>query len=409
MKKNNKKKDIVLITHYYHFPSEKESSRYRTLAEMIANDQRFSLELVTSSFYHRTKQQREKEDCICEEPFKVTLIEEPDYKKNISLKRLYSAKIFAKNVVEYLKKRRQPDLIYQVVPSLDVADYVSRFAVSSSIPLAIDIQDLWPEAFKMAIDIPVISNILFYPMKKQANRIYCRADQIIAVSDTYVKRAMSVNSKCQQGIGVYIGTDIEFAKRKMGEYKIEKPQKEFWITYVGALGHSYDINLIIKAIARLKERGIKNIVFHIMGTGVLMEKFKKKAADLDINAIFHGQVEYGLMMAMLSKSDIAINPIVGKSVASIINKVSDYAVAQIPVINTQKCEEYKMLLDRYNAGINCRAGNINEVSEAIEKLYENAHLRDKMKKGEQILANEKFNRQSTYPIIVDALDRLCTR
>lgn len=57
----------------------------------------------------------------------------------------------------------------------------------NKIPLIIDIQDLWPEAFKMAFNIPIISDILFAPMMRQANNIYSRADVIMAVSDTYVK------------------------------------------------------------------------------------------------------------------------------------------------------------------------------------------------------------------------------
>lgn len=406
MKKRDKKKDIVLITHYYHFPEEKESSRYRTLAEMISNDDRFNIELITSSFYHRTKKQRNEEKCLKQEPFKITLINEPNYNKNISLKRLYCAKIFSKNVIKYLQERTRPDLIYQVVPSLDVADAVSKFTEREGIPLVIDIQDLWPEAFRMAIDIPILSDIAFYPLKRQADRIYTRATQIVAVSDTYVKRAMEVNSKCTEGLSVYIGTDIQYAEQRMKRYNIEKPKGEFWIAYAGALGHSYDIELVIDALSRLEKEGIYNIVFHVMGNGILMKQFQEKAGNMHIKAIFHGQVEYGLMMAILSKSDIAVNPIVGKSVASIINKVSDYAVAAIPVINTQNSEEYRNLLESYKAGINCKAGNVEEMTNAIRQLYFNQELRWNMKKGEQTLAIEKFSREKTYPLIMETLSKL---
>lgn len=117
---------------------------------------------------------------------------EPGYTKNISLRRIKSHKTFAKNVLAYLKKQETPDAIYLVVPSLDVADLVSAYAKKNGIVLTVDIQDLWPEAFKIAINIPLISDILFAPMLRQANRIYKGADKIIAVSDTYVKRGLQV-------------------------------------------------------------------------------------------------------------------------------------------------------------------------------------------------------------------------
>lgn len=52
-------KDILLITNYWHFKVEKESSRYLFLAEMVSRETDLSLEIVTSSFYHATKKQRE--------------------------------------------------------------------------------------------------------------------------------------------------------------------------------------------------------------------------------------------------------------------------------------------------------------------------------------------------------------
>lgn len=403
------KKDILLITHYYHFPKEKDSSRYRTLADLIAADERFSLEVITSSFYHRTKEQRDQNACLAQQAFKVTFVDEPDYKKNISLQRLRSAKTFANNVLAYLKQRKRPDLIYQVVPSLDVADTVSKFAKENNIPLMVDIQDLWPEAFRMAIDIPVISDIGFYPMKRKADRIYARADQIVAVSDTYVERGKSKNKNNCKGLSIYIGTDMKLACEKMQPHEIRKPNGEFWVTYIGALGHSYDIELIIRALAKLKAQGMENIVFHVMGSGVLMERFEQTAKELDVNAVFHGQVDYGLMMARLAASDIAVNPIVGKSAASIINKVADYAAAAVPVVNTQNCAEYCTLLEKYNAGINCPAGDVDAVTQAIGRLYADSRLREQMHLGQQRLARAKFSREDTYPAILEEMDKMTSR
>ena len=99
------------------------------------------------------------------------MINEPGYYKNVSLKRIISHRVFAKNVLEYVKKIKKPDIIYCVVPSLDVADLITAYANKNNIKVIVDIQDLWPEAYKMVINIPVISDLIFYPMKLKANRV----------------------------------------------------------------------------------------------------------------------------------------------------------------------------------------------------------------------------------------------
>ena len=99
--------DVVLVTNYFHFEFEKSSSRYLFLCDLISKDKDINLELITSTFYHTSKKQRvfEKE-YLKNLPYKTTLIYEPDYSKNISLKRLYSHKVFSRNVLEYLKERK---------------------------------------------------------------------------------------------------------------------------------------------------------------------------------------------------------------------------------------------------------------------------------------------------------------
>jgi glycosyltransferase involved in cell wall biosynthesis len=399
-------KKVILITNYWHFEVEKASSRYRTLAQMLSENGN-KLEVVTSSFYHATKRHRDYNEAFLNSfDYKVTLLYEPGYRKNISLQRLKSHKIFAKSVMNYLKKSEKPDVIFLVVPSLDVADSVSAYARKNKIPLIVDIQDLWPEAFKMALNIPIISDMLFAPMLCKANRIYKRADRIVAVSDTYVQRGLKVNKNDNKGLYVYIGSDLNYVSEKLKLNHIEKPNSEFWITYIGALGHSYDIKLVIDSLKILNDEGISNIVFNVMGSGVLADEFKRYGKSKGINANFMGQTEYGKMMAVLKASDLAVNPIIGTSVSSIINKVADYAAVGIPVINTQHSVEYINLIKQYNAGINCESGNAREVAFAIRTLYENRDLRNEMKGNALKMGKDKFDRNITYKKIVGLIEKI---
>lgn len=50
----------------------------------------------------------------------------------------------------------------------------------------------------------------------------------------------------------------------------------------------------------------------------------------------------------------------------------DYAMASLPVINTQECIEYRNLIKKYEAAINCKRNNINGLADAIQLLCNNA-------------------------------------
>lgn len=399
------KRDVILIANYWHFEEEKSSSRYRSFADILCKE--YNLEVVTSTFCHLKKEQRNKSELHIETlPYKMTLCYEKGYSKNISLRRINSYTEFGKNALLYIKERKKPDLILVSVPSLAVADYISRYAKANEIPLIIDIQDLWPEAFKMVISIPILSDIIFAPMMWQANRIYSRADVIMAVSDTYVARGKRVNSSADT-LSIYIGTDSGLIKEKTEGIEVPKEKEKFVIGYVGALGYSYDIKGVIDAIELLKQEGLaKNIKFKVMGEGVCRAEFENYAKKSGVDCEFTGLLEYGRMMKTLMTCDIAVNPIVGRSVSSVINKVSDYAAAGIPVINTQNSKEYRELLARYGAGLNVENGNVRELADAILKYYNDKECRAASGANEKKMYDELFDRTRIYPKLVEKINEL---
>ena len=171
---------------------------------------------------------------------------------------------------------------------------------------------------------------------------------------------------------------------------------------------SYDIPCVFDALSIVKKRGIVNkpIRFVLIGGGVDEDKFKEYGSRVYPNSLFVGRKNYQEMAGLLCGCDIVVNPIVKGSVASIINKVGDYALSGLPVINTQESLEYRQLIDSYQCGINCECGNTEDVADAIEKLCINPELRKKMGENSQRLGREKFDRRYTYPQIVNAIEDL---
>jgi glycosyltransferase involved in cell wall biosynthesis len=266
------------------------------------------------------------------------------------------------------------------------------------------VQDLWPEAFKMVFNMPIFSNILFFPIKKQADYIYAAADEIIAVSQTYVDRALQVNKKAKKGYSIFLGTELQAFDRFAKDNAVkDKPEGEIWIGYVGTLGHSYDLTSVIDALAMLQKKGIKNIKFIVMGDGPLKTQFEKQAKANNVYVEFTGRLDYGKMVGLLNSCDIAVNPISKGAASSIINKHADYAAAGLPIINTQECQEYRDLISQYEAGLNCDNNNAEDLADKILLLYKNKSMRIEMGKNSRKMAEDKFDRRNSYPLIVKLL------
>ncbi len=399
-------KRIVIIDHFCKAPGETGNNRFIYLAELLCSNG-IAVEVITTTFAHINKKQRVNNKLEIDNlPYKFTMLPEPGYPKNVCLKRFYSHYVFGNNLGKYLKSISKPDLILISVPSLDVGDAARKYCKKNNVPFIVDIQDLWPEAFKLVIRIPIISDLLFMPMTLKANRIYAQADRIIAVSEIYRQRGLHSNHKDGKGLCVYLGTDLDRFDSFCCNSSIEKKENEIWIAYVGTLGHSYNLEIIFDALNLISLSENQKVVFHILGDGPYFERFKDYSKKCKVECVFHGRLDYASMVSFLVKCDIAVNPIVKGAAQSVINKHADYAAAGLPIVNTQECLEYRNMISHYQCGINCDVSDTKQVADAISLLVNNADLRSKMGKASRKMAEECFDRKETYKKILEQIEIL---
>ncbi len=400
-------KDILIIAHFTTIPGEIGAGRFDYLAKLLAQGGH-AVETVTTAFSHRMKSQRDGAEAHPNLPYRLTMLAEPGYQRNVSLRRVYSHWRFGKALARYLKARKKPDIVYCAVPSLDAAHAAVKYAKRNGIRLVIDIQDLWPEAFQMAFRVSPLSRLFFAPMASRADSIYAAADAVVAVSQTFAARALRANPKWGDATVVFLGKDLEsFDEYKANAPRLQKPEGERWMAYVGTLGHSYDLKGVMDAMALCRKEGkAENLRFIVMGDGPLRKAFEAHASDLCVPVTFMGNLPYRDMVPQLCQCDFAVNPIKKGSAASILNKAADYAAAGLPVINTQECREYRDLLAGSGAGINCENGNIRQLSNAIARLMVDDEHRMQMGICSRRLAEKVFDRKVTYEKIRQMLQAL---
>lgn len=408
---------LFIVANFTSLPDEPGNCRFNYIAKEISKSVPDTT-LVTSSFSHVAKKQRK--NVIYKENYKIIEIPEPGYRKNITLKRFYSHYVWGKRVAKFIKQEK-PDVIYCAVPSLTVGSRLSKLCKKEHIKFIIDVQDLWPEAFQMVFNPPIIGNLIYMPFRRIANGIYSNADEIIAVSKTYAERAIKVNKKHAKALVVFLGTSLKKFDQNARQFRkivrtgnnaerliivknadglaLNKPNDELWIAYCGTLGSSYDLETTVKAISLKASEQIRLIV---MGDGPLKDKLVKIAKVSNIKATFTGRIPYEMMCGVLANCDIAVNPIMPNAAQSIINKHADYLAAGLPIVNTQDTKEFRRLVDKYKIGFNCD-DDAEQLSKTILKLVDSAELRRTLSKNSRKCAMELFDREKKYIPIYDAL------
>lgn len=411
MNSNTKKPRVLLVNGFIYLPGEGGYKRTLYLFNMM-RELGYNVTLLTSDFNHYAKKVRNVKKFREEYPDfnDVEIVHMTPYTKNVSIGRWKSGRVWAKNVEKWLKEHyHNYDIVYAHMPDIPTILRIADICKNNKLKLVIDVRDLWPEVFKVILKKDWLYKTFTYPIKKNADKCYAAADELIAVSEEYLQRGLSVNTKSKNPVAVYIGATFDRFYSGIEKYApmIEKKENEIWVTYAGTLGNTYDLYTLLDAALIIKQRGCGNVVFKILGQGPEGEGLKRYAKEKQIdNVDFVGFVEYEKMAAYLSKSQMTINSVKRRASQSIINKVADYFAAGVPCLNGSLCQEMRDLIDNYQAGLNFEPENVNSLVDAILFIINNEDKAKLFGENAKKLAKEKFDRSVTYHNILKRLDDL---
>lgn len=393
--------DVLILADFCGAMDGTSNGRFAYLADMLVSAGN-SVEIVTGNFFHEQKRHYDKEPVA--DGYRITMLPERAYPKNISLRRFFSHYCWGKTVKTYLRDRKKPDVIYAAVPPLTAAYCAARYCEKNGVKFVVDVQDLWPEAFTMVLPFPKLTGVLLAPLRRMADRLYGIADEVCAVSDTYTERALSVSRKCKNGHSVFLGTSLKSFDANVARHAPQdKPTGEIRLGYCGTLGASYDLNCVFESLSLLQKRGVKPPKFIVMGDGPRRDEFERRAAEKELDVRFTGRLPYAEMCGWLSVCDMVVNPITHGAAQSIINKHADYAASGKAVLSTQECEEYRRLVDAYRMGFNCKNGDAEDLADHLQRLLSDEELRNEMGRNARRCAEEKFDRENSYRELYEAV------
>ena len=400
-----------MICNAMYLPGEGGYKRELFLFDLMKSEG-YDVRFVTTDFNHYAKKVRNIEQFYHDYPnYKdINFVHVPSYKKNISLKRIYSEKVWAKAVVKWIEDHIDEfDVIYGEMPDIDVNIKIRKICDKYNKKFIIDIRDLRPEAYHVLIKNDALYRMLTYVTKVRADKAYACADELVAVSQEYLDRGLQTNKRSKHPLVVYLGATLDRFYAGVSKYStdIKKQDGETWIIYAGTLGSSYDLITLLDAAKKIENERTEKIKFKVLGQGPDEEILKRYVNDRKIgNVDFLGFQPYEKMAAYLCKSDITINAVKKNASQSIINKVADYFAAGIPMLNSCLSKEQIDMVNDYRVGLNYEPENTDDLVKKIEVLLDNPELCREFGANAKQLALDKFYREKTHRQILKLIDEI---
>ncbi|HEZ0483207.1 TPA: glycosyltransferase [Neisseria meningitidis] len=385
--------NITIVAPYCSLPSEPYFNRFWYLAERLS--QSHDVLLITSRFRHYDKSFRRHEDAAATSNGRlhVKLLDEPGYRKNVSLARVASHRVFVRNLARWLHSPQaaEQDIVYSAYPLMATNLLLGKHKARLGYKLIVDVQDVWPESFSSVV--PFLKKVphKLLPFASRANRAYRCADALVAVSQTYLDRAKEANPNVP-GEAVYIGTDFAAIAPPPPRFR----SKTTRLFYLGTLSYSYDVETVCKGVRKLLDDG-EDVELHIMGGGPDLDRLKQYACE---GIKFYGYIPYAEMMSVAKGCDISVNAIHSYSMASITNKLSDYMALQKPILNSQVNDEVAEVLTLLPHA-DYRSGDVDSFIQAAKDIL--ARKNDPVQSDEIV---RRFRRDISYRKIVNLIERL---
>ena len=383
------KSHILIVAPYSTLPGEPHVNRFSHLAVALAQHGH-RVTFVTSRFSHSSKTHRSGPTVATHDGITVVLIDEPGYEKNVGYGRLRSIRTFTANFSGRFGSFDDFDLVYSAFPLISTNIYILKTLNRNRTKFVVDIQDVWPEAISAAFPLARYLPNKLLPFNKSANRVYRGADAIVAVSQTYLNRGLSVNSDAP-GLLAYLGSEFKIRTTA------PDPSNKIKLFYIGTISYSYDIETIMCAVAELRSCGVA-VEFHIYGDGPHRKGLMDKQLD---GSTFHGSVPYCELDDALRSKHVAVNCIKAYAPQSITNKLCDYMIWGGAVLNSQELPEVRSLLGRVPHA-NYKAGSVSSACDAILCLLASGQL------FEERTSLAEFSRDVSTSRIIFFVERLLT-
>ena len=208
------------------------------------------------------------------------------------------------------------------------------------------------------------------------------ADISIATNESYKEIAVTRGGMDPRKVFVVrSGPDLEKFRPVLPQDQLKEGRRHL-VGYVGVMGKQEGLNYLLDAVKIIvEERGRKDILFVIIGSGTEFDEIQRYASDIGVgpSVRFTGRIPDTELIAWLSTADVCVNPDVANEMndKSTMNKIMEYMALGKPVVQFDLTEGRRSAQD---ASLYARKNDPADFARKIVQLLDDPARREAMGK-----------------------------
>jgi glycosyltransferase involved in cell wall biosynthesis len=291
---------------------------------------------------------------------------------------------------------RKPSIAIVSVPTGDVGLGAIMACRLIGVKYVVDYRDEWEE-YEISLTNCRNKKSFYSAVKKLMASLYSKSHLKVAVTSSFIShlehRGVTNIRLVPNGadVTVFNPYDKYGARKKLG-----LNANDFIIVYSGIIGAYYRLEIVIKALVKLRDV-IKNIKFIIIGEGPALATILRLSKELGLrNEVLYLGVknEKSQIAEILVAGDTGIIPGV-YSKGQVPAKFFEYCACGVPVIATlSENSLLARMINEHKVGLTVPSMDEKKLSEAILWMHKNESFRLGAGKRARLLVEMKFDRST---------------
>jgi len=254
----------------------------------------------------------------------------------------------------------------------------------------VDYRDEW-EDYTISLINSKIGKSFYLAVKKLMASLYTKCHLVVAVTPRYIdssKLRGLANARLVPN-GADVTTFKPLSNRRKSEF--------FTIFYSGNIGDYYRLDVAVKAVKKLVDRGLRNVKLVITGGGEI-----EKVLNLTLKLGVSSNIEYkgvindkAKLVRLIAEADVGLvpyddNPLWKNSLPA---KFFEYCACGVPVVATVYEDSIlATLIKAHEVGLAVPPLDEEKLAKAIYRIYKDRSFREAAGKRARAFIEEKFDR-----------------
>ena len=254
--------------------------------------------------------------------------------------------------------------VYMIFPAI-------VYSKLKKVPLTTYVLDLWPENLYSVLKLK--SPFLRGVAKSTSDWHYRKSDKLIAMSDSLREKLLKVTGKSPDRVVTIPQYCETFYEADEYDRRLaEKYAGRFRIVYAGNISPAQNLEVAVEAAKILKEKGIDDILFVIVGDGMSKKRIEELVEKEGVSDMFEftGSKRVTDMPKYHTLADRLLAPLAKSDDLGLTvpTKITSYLAGGRPIL-TCIDGEGSLEVERAGAGLTARAGDSQKLAENILALH----------------------------------------